>query len=131
MNSLPIAIDRGSRVPPWTQLRDQVVRLIEGGGVRPSDRMPTVRALASALGLAPGTVARAYRELEDGGWLVGRGRAGTFVAAVLPSDPALQLRRAADDYLRRARSLGFGDAAARTALGTSIAAKNSSTDAPA
>lgn len=130
MSSLPIAIDRGSTVPPWAQLRDEVIRLAEGGDVRSGDRMPTIRALASALDLAPGTVARAYRELEDEGWLLGRGRAGTFVAEVLPSDPTLQLRRAADDYLRRARNLGFADAEARRALGASMAAKNSSTEAP-
>ncbi len=130
MSSLPIEIDRGSSVRPWAQLRDEVVRLVEGGAVRPGERVPTVRALASALDLAPGTVARAYRELEDEGWLVGRGRAGTYVADLLPTDPALQLSRAADDYLRRARNLGFGDTEARRALGASIAAKNSSTEAP-
>lgn len=98
--------------------------------MRPGERVPTVRALASALDLAPGTVARAYRDLEDEGWLVGRGRAGTYVADLLPTDPGLQLSRAADDYLRRARNLGFADADARRALGASIAAKNSSTEAP-
>jgi len=50
----------------------------------PGDRLPTVRGLADTLGLAPNTVARAYRELEAGGWIVGKGRAGTFVADSLP-----------------------------------------------
>ena len=42
---------------------------------------PTVRSLASELGLAVNTVARAYRELESASLLETRGRAGTFVGA--------------------------------------------------
>jgi DNA-binding transcriptional regulator YhcF (GntR family) len=125
-----IEIDRDAPAPPWAQVRRRIVELLDAGALRPGERLPTVRALAMALELAPGTVARAYRELEGDGWLVGRGRAGTFVADVLPSDPRAQLRRAAEDYLRRAQALGFDDATARRALGASIAAKNSSTDAP-
>ena len=43
--------------------------------------LPTVRRLAGDLGLAPGTVARAYRELESDGVIVTRGRHGTFAAS--------------------------------------------------
>lgn len=114
--------------PPYLQLREAVVARIERGLLLPGDRVPTVRACAAELGLAPNTVARAYREMEDGGWLVGRGRAGTFVADVLParpSDAKAALIEAAAAYLRRARQLGFDDRAARDAVGTSIAAKKS------
>jgi DNA-binding transcriptional regulator YhcF (GntR family) len=130
VRGLSLVVDRTSSVPPWSQLRDAVVRMADAGELRPGERLPTVRGLAASLDLAPGTVARAYRELEAEGWLVGRGRAGTFVADVLPVDPAVQLRQAAEDYLRRARALGFGDETARRALGASIAAKKSSTEAP-
>ena len=68
-----------------------------------------MRELASSLGIAPNTVAKAYRELEGIGLLVGRGRLGTFVAEVLPAPPSDGSRRlatAADSYARRARQLG-------------------------
>jgi DNA-binding transcriptional regulator YhcF (GntR family) len=42
-------------------------------------RLPTVRKLAADLGLAPNTVARAYRELEADGFVETRGRNGTVV----------------------------------------------------
>jgi DNA-binding transcriptional regulator YhcF (GntR family) len=91
--------------------------MIEGGSLLPGDRIPPVRTLAGQLDLAPNTVARAYRELEDGGWIEGRGRAGTFVADRLPerlSEGEAALASAADDYLRRAAQLGVGrDAAIR------------------
>jgi len=115
---------RGVRIreqgpPPYEQVRDQLRRLIESGVLLPGDRVPTVRSLADDLGLAPNTVARAYRELEEAGWLVGRGRAGTFVAdtlPVLPSDAEAALDEAADMYLRRAAQLGFERDAALLAL---------------
>ena len=68
-----------------------------------------MRDLATELSLAPNTVARAYRELEAVGLVVGRGRAGTFVTERLPATPSgveARLAEAADAYARRARQLG-------------------------
>ena len=42
--------------------------------------LPTVRRLATDLGLAPNTVAKAYRVLEQDGFVVTAGRRGTTVA---------------------------------------------------
>jgi GntR family transcriptional regulator len=107
---------------PYEQVREQVAVLIERGSLLPGDRLPTVRACAEQLDLAPNTVARAYRELEDGGWIVGRGRAGTFVADRLPERPPAPdeaLARAAAAYLKRAEQLGFDRVAAARALRSS------------
>jgi DNA-binding transcriptional regulator YhcF (GntR family) len=96
--------------PPYARLRDDIRRRIETGSLLPGDRLPTVRGSAELLRLAPNTVARAYRDLEADGWVVGRGRAGTFVAD-RPPDPAAgrneQLAVAAEVFLRRAERLGF------------------------
>jgi DNA-binding transcriptional regulator YhcF (GntR family) len=128
-----VRIDRSGGAPPWRQLADGLARLIERGRLLPGDRVPTVRGLAEELDLAPNTVARAYAELEAAGWLQGRGRAGTFVARSLPVRPRgadAALARAADAYLRRAAQLGFDEEDARKAVGASIAAKKSSSEAP-
>jgi DNA-binding transcriptional regulator YhcF (GntR family) len=45
-------------------------------------QMPTVRSLAADLGVAVGTVARAYKELEAAGVVEARRRGGTIVAGV-------------------------------------------------
>jgi GntR family transcriptional regulator len=105
--------------PPYEQLRDRLRASIERSALMPGDRLPPVRVCADQLGLAPNTIARAYRELEEEGWLVGRGRAGTFVADRLPVRPAAPdeaLARAAAAYLKRAGQLGFDRAAAARAL---------------
>ncbi len=64
-----------------------------------------MRRLADDLGLAPNTVARAYRELEQAGLVRTAGRRGTVVAE--PSvDVGEDARRTAADFVRRMRALG-------------------------
>ncbi|WP_260848726.1 GntR family transcriptional regulator [Streptomyces sp. SLBN-118] len=73
------------------------------------ERLPTVRQLAADLSLAPGTVARAYRELE-GSELIRTHRGGGTRVAALPSEPhahdADQLTTLARDFTSAARALG-------------------------
>jgi GntR family transcriptional regulator len=52
--------------------------------------VPTIRQLAGDLGLAAGTIARVYRELQTAGVLHTARRHGTVVASVpAPHDTAL------------------------------------------
>lgn len=67
--------------PPFEQVRRQLAALVASGALAPDQRLPPVRQLAADLGLAVGTVARAYRELEEAGAVTTRRGAGTRVAA--------------------------------------------------
>lgn len=99
-----IVIDPRSPVPPYEQLREQLFGAVSAGELAPGSRLPTVRRLADDLGLAPGTVARAYRELETIGVIETRGRNGTFVAAT--ADDATRLaQQAAWAFAERVRAL--------------------------
>jgi DNA-binding transcriptional regulator YhcF (GntR family) len=101
-----IAVDPGSFVPPYEQVRVQIASAITEGVLRPDERLPPVRQLAADLGLAANTVARAYRELEASGQLETRGRNGTFVAGA-PSEARRQAERVTRDYTERMRRLGL------------------------
>jgi GntR family transcriptional regulator len=118
-----IAIDPSGRRPASEQLRDAIAARVASGRLAPGERIPPVRVLAAELGLAPNTVAKAYRELEAHGLLVGRGRRGTFVAddpRLGPVGDQVALDAAARAFARRARQLGVPPsralAAARRAL---------------
>jgi DNA-binding transcriptional regulator YhcF (GntR family) len=108
---MSFAIDAAAPQPPYEQLRAQVVAGALDGTLPAGSKLPTVRALADELDLAPNTVARAYRELETAGVIVTRGRSGSFVA--LSQDAAERaLQEAAAQYAARARSLGVDTARA-------------------
>ena len=102
-----LRVDPRSAVPPYEQVRSQVVAQVEAGQLRPGDRLPPVRRLAGDLGLASGTVARAYRELEAAGVVVTRGRNGTVVAAT-GDVTERRAQEATLEYLGSLRRLGLG-----------------------
>ncbi len=66
---------RGSRDLLLTALRDAV----RSGRLAPGSMLPPSRTLATDLGLARNTVAEAYAELVNEGWLASRQGAGTWV----------------------------------------------------
>lgn len=114
-------IDSISPIPPFEQLRAQIALTVSSGRLKAGDKLPTVRGLAAELGLSNGTVARAYRELEQAGVVVGKGRQGTFVAAELPdswssAEQTRQLASAANDYAALAHRLGVAEEEALAAL---------------
>lgn len=115
-----LTVDPASDQPPFEQVRSQLARQISDRTLTVGTRLPTVRALATDLGLAANTVARAYRELEEAGMVETRGRAGTFVSA-LGDRSRIALRQAATEYASTAKALGIDPAEAlatvRAALG--------------
>ena len=93
-------------MPPFEQLRVQLIEQIRAGDLAAGTKLPTVRRLAEDLGLAPNTVARAYRELETDGFIETRGRNGTLVSPQGDSS-AQQGQLAARAYADRIAQLGL------------------------
>jgi DNA-binding transcriptional regulator YhcF (GntR family) len=102
-----LVIDHSSALPPFEQVRDWLAESVRSRELGAGDRLPTVRKLATELGLASNTVARAYRELEQAGVIETRGRNGTFVA-VQGSGRATEVALATSAYARRLKELGVG-----------------------
>ena len=105
-----LRVDPRSAVPPYEQIRAQVATMAATGVLPVGTRLPPIRQLAKDLGLAGGTVARAYRELEAAGVIVTRGRHGSFVAEP-DGDPRQRvtdeaLAEAAHAFAVQARQLG-------------------------
>lgn len=103
---MTITVDQESSVPPYEQVRSQLARQINNGKLPVGAKLPTVRNLAAELGIAPNTVARAYRELEEAGLLDTRGRAGTFVGAS-GDQSRLKAAEAAAAYAETTDGLGL------------------------
>ena len=101
--SLDVHLDTSAGDPPYQQIRTQIAKQVASGELPPGTRLPTVRALAQTLGIAPNTVARAYRELEHSGVVTTRGRNGTVVSGDGTDRAA---KEAAAGYADVMRSLG-------------------------
>ena len=75
----------GGGVPIYVQLRDQILRALGEGRLRPGDQMPTMRQVSVALKVDLNTVRHAYDDLERMGAVsLVRGR-GSFVAEPPPA----------------------------------------------
>lgn len=66
--------------PIYEQITDNLRRLIASGGIAPGERLPSVRELATRLTINPNTIQRAYRQLEQEGYIVSLPGKGCFAA---------------------------------------------------
>lgn len=103
---MDLSLDAESSVAPYEQVRSGIAARITDRRLPVGTKLPTVRRLAADLGVAPNTVARAYRELEEAGLIETRGRAGSFVSAS-GDQSRHHAQRAAAEYAAITRSLGI------------------------
>ncbi|MDF2193553.1 PLP-dependent aminotransferase family protein [Paraflavitalea sp. CAU 1676] len=103
----------------YLQLADGILRLIKQGKLRPEQKLPGSRELATLLNLNRITINRALEELQIQGWLESFVGKGTFVSAHIPEHEPVALHNTsarnagkkagfdipARDYLDRAPTL--------------------------
>jgi len=108
---MALHIDTSSNQPIYQQLAQQIREAIARGELESDAELPSVRQLSSELVVNPNTVARAYRELEREGLLVGRPGRGIYVARprhdLTRSARDQRLTEQIDRWLTEAVHLGF------------------------
>lgn len=65
--------------PIYEQVKDGIRKLAYSGMIGPDEKLPSVRELASRLAINPNTISRAYKELEQEGFLYTVTGRGTFI----------------------------------------------------
>ncbi|MBX3086545.1 MAG: GntR family transcriptional regulator [Anaerolineae bacterium] len=100
---LPLAIDKDSLVPIYSQLQLGIKALIEAGSLQPGDGLPSENALSRQFSVSPMTIRQAMSELVRDGYIVRERGRGTFVAARHMEHPLDQLVSFSEDM--RARNL--------------------------
>ncbi len=114
-----LSVDPSRALPVYEQVREQIRRMVAAGTLTPGTRLPTIRQLAADLGLAKGTIERAYELLEGDAVIERHGRNGTYVAEVAPStkrEQTVGLELAAEALVIVARQLGADEEAVVRAL---------------
>jgi GntR family transcriptional regulator len=76
-----LTVDANDKRPLYQQIVDGVKALIAGGKLREGMTLPSVRQVAGDLGVNLNTIAVAYRQLQDEGFLAVRHGAGAVVAS--------------------------------------------------
>lgn len=108
-----LRVDTDDPTPPFEQLRRQLEQAIRFGSVAPGQRLPPIRQLAGDLGLAVGTVARAYRELESADLVTGARGGGTRVQngahQISATERTTVLGQLTETYVADARRLGVSN----------------------
>jgi 2-aminoadipate transaminase len=80
-----ISLSKRNGRPIFMQLHEQIIARISAGELKAGARLPPVRRLAEQLGINPMTVAKAYKDLAEAGFVEGRAGGGTHVRAPLGS----------------------------------------------
>ena len=88
-----IHLDYRDARPIYSQIEGGIRDQIQNGILRPGDKLPSVRELAAKLTINPNTIARAYRDLEQQGWIATVAGKGCFVCQPPVQDPTPLLSR--------------------------------------
>ncbi len=103
-----LTVNFQSRTPVYQQLYDDVVRLASLGVLKSDTKLPPVRVLATELGINPNTVSKAYKMLEQDGYIYSTVGRGSFVSDKLCNGEAerIALRQELKQSLKKAYKNG-------------------------
>lgn len=123
--SLPLLITDDEHVPIYLQLVHQIRYLITSRELAADAQLPSVRSLARTLGINAGTVAQAYRMLQNEGLIDSQRGRGSFVVPQPDEVGRFSTRQALlaeliDDLATRAFAMGFDAATLRQHVATDL-----------
>jgi GntR family transcriptional regulator len=94
-----IDINFQSGVPIYVQLMEQIENLVLSGQIKAGDQLPTVRHLASDLGVNFNTVARAYRLMDEAGLISTQQGRGTYILEPVAKEETQKVKLQVLDWL--------------------------------
>jgi GntR family transcriptional regulator len=97
-----ISINYRDPRPLYEQIKEGIIKLIMTKSLSENEQLPSVRELAVELAINSNTIQRAYRELENEGYIYKISGKGTFVS------PQEHIKPNTDELMK-----GFKDAAAK------------------
>lgn len=108
---LDIKISNSVDTPIYEQLKNEIIRLIMNGELKPGDTLISMRQLAKNLKISIITTKRAYQDLEREGYVYSVVGKGTFVseqnAAIQKERVLLSIEKNIEDLLQTAHQVGL------------------------
>ncbi len=101
-----VHLDYRDARPIYIQIVEGFKEQISAGILEAGERLPSVRELAASLTINPNTIQRAYRELENGGWIASVPGKGSFVCALAERQQENPLLESFDHLVRELEKQG-------------------------
>lgn len=98
VSNMIIKINDMSDIPIYQQIRNQIIAGISEGKLEPGEQLPTVRGLATEIGINSMTVSKAYQQLKQEGYVYSDRRNGVCVCRNF--EQKKQLSKASSDELK-------------------------------
>ena len=92
-------VNTKSKQPLYEQLVEQLRRQLFLGAAQAGQALPSVRQLATELGINPNTIQKAYRRMEAEGMIVSVPGKGSFIS----DDLADMLKKQRDEQIQKTR----------------------------
>ena len=105
-----IQLDMGDHRPLYEQIRDKLKEMIIEGFIDENEKIPSVREMASFLAINPNTIQKAYRELENEGYIYSVKAKGFFVSEIGhlgDSDKITELKGQIKPLIKELKFLGM------------------------
>ena len=106
-----IVINNTSMQPIYEQIVEQIKLNVMKGYLKPGDSIPSVRKLALELKITPGTVAKAYQELERQELIETIRGKGTFIASEIKlkedEKRLLEMKRQLSSTIMELKMMGY------------------------
>lgn len=102
--------DFHENTPIYLQVMDDIKMQIMNGTLKPGDKLPSVRELASTLEVNPNTIQRAFVELEREGFMRTERAVGRFVAdnqALIDECRDKQIKKIITLFIEQMQQLGI------------------------
>ncbi|MBE6915575.1 MAG: GntR family transcriptional regulator [Ruminococcaceae bacterium] len=89
------------------QIEDEMKRLIISGAMRPDEQLPSVRELSVSMTVNPNTVQRAYKQLEQDGFIYSIKGKGNFVSTLSKTESVKRSEELRETISEAVRELAF------------------------
>lgn len=102
-----LQLDYGDKRPIYEQIKEKTKELILNGIIKEHERIPSVRELACSTAINPNTIQKAYKELENEGFIYSQRAKGYFVAPVDLSDKSGHTDSVMEEFAKHISELSY------------------------
>ncbi len=109
---MDLRVEKESSTPIYRQITMQITKMVQNGTLNPGDKLPPERSLSDSLGIARGTIKKAYLELAQNNIIEMTQGRGSFISSahmVQPENRKEQAVKILDTALNKLKHLKFGE----------------------